>query len=298
MNNKTRFFFIILSTYIILQFAWWGYHLIELSQKTEATPDASMRRVGMILGEGMVFFIILIFGLWQIRKSIQKDILLSRRQSNFLLSVTHELKTPIAAKKIMIQTMLKHDLTLEKRQDLLKKSLEENERLELLIENILHASSLDNKSIQPVKSTFRFSELSKQIVDRIHKNYGKNFIQINIDSDAELKADRFMFEAILSNLLENAIKYAGIEANITLYALQEENKFIFGVKDEGTGVPLTHQTEIFSKFYRVENEETRTQKGSGLGLYIVEQFAALHKGKITYSDNKPKGANFKITLQL
>ena len=298
MNNKTRFFFIILSTYIILQFAWWGYHLIELSQKTEATPDASMRRVGMILGEGMVFFIILIFGLWQIRKSIQKDILLSRRQSNFLLSITHELKTPIAAKKIMIQTMLKHDLSLEKRQELLKKSLEENERLELLIENILHASSLDNKAIQPVKSTFRFSELAQQIVDRIHKNYGKNFIQVNIESDAELKADRFMFEAIFSNLLENAIKYAGIESQITLYAAQEENKFVFGVKDEGPGVPLAHQTEIFSKFYRVENEETRTQKGSGLGLYIVEQFAALHKGKITYSDNKPKGANFKITLQL
>jgi K+-sensing histidine kinase KdpD len=298
MNNKTRFFFIILSTYIILQFAWWGYHLIELSQKTEATPDASMRRVGMILGEGMVFFIILIFGLWQIRKSIQKDILLSRRQSNFLLSITHELKTPIAAKKIMIQTMLKHDLNLEKRQELLKKSLEENERLELLIENILHASSLDNKAIQPVKSTFKFSELAEQIVDRIHKNYGKNFIQVNIESDAELKADRFMFEAIFSNLLENAIKYAGIESQITLYAAQEENKFVFGVKDEGPGVPLAHQTEIFSKFYRVENEETRTQKGSGLGLYIVEQFAALHKGKITYSDNKPKGANFKITLQL
>ena len=194
--------------------------------------------------------------------------------------------------------MLKHDLNLEKRQELLKKSLEENERLELLIENILHASSLDNKAIQPVKSTFKFSELAEQIVDRIHKNYGKNFIQVNIESDAELKADRFMFEAIFSNLLENAIKYAGIESQITLYAAQEENKFVFGVKDEGPGVPLAHQTEIFSKFYRVENEETRTQKGSGLGLYIVEQFAALHKGKITYSDNKPKGANFKITLQL
>ena len=108
----------------------------------------------------------------------------------------------------------------------------------------------------------------------------------------------FVSEKNWNKLVENAIKYAGQEAYITLYAAQEENKFVFGVKDEGPGVPLAHQTEIFSKFYRVENEETRTQKGSGLGLYIVEQFAALHKGKITYSDNKPKGANFKITLQL
>ena len=214
----------------------------------------------MILGEGLVFFALLIYGIWRIRKSIQKDIQLSLRQTNFILSITHELKTPIASIKILVQTLLKHELTVDKRNELLNKALEENKRLELMIENILQAANLENKSLKPEKSLFIFSVFCQEIIDRYHKIHGKSFIEFQLVEDAELNADRFMMEVIIINLIENAIKYAGIDSSIILYCHQDGNSFVFGVKDSGPGIQLAQREQIFNKFYRIGNEETRTQK--------------------------------------
>ena len=96
MKKGTSLFFILLSSYVILQFLWWGYHLIDLSQQVDSVNSTANRRVLMIIGEGSVFFLLLLFGIWRIRKSIQNDLQLSFRQTNFILSVTHELKTPLA----------------------------------------------------------------------------------------------------------------------------------------------------------------------------------------------------------
>ena len=296
MKTRTNLFFILLSSYVVLQFLWWGYHLIELSQLVEVNSAVSERRVLMILGEGLVFFALLIYGIWRIRKSIQRDIQLSLRQTNFILSITHELKTPIASIKILVQTLLKHELPVDKRNELLSKALEENKRLELMIENILQAANLENKSLKPEKSLFVFSVFCQEIIDRYHKIHGKSFIEFQLVEDAELNADRFMMEVIIINLLENAIKYAGVDSNIILYCHQDGNSFVFGVKDSGPGIQMAQREHIFNKFYRIGNEETRTQKGSGLGLYLVKQFIELHNGRINCVENLPTGANFQIVL--
>ena len=297
MKKGTNLFFILLSSYVILQFLWWGYHLIDLSQQVDPVKSTANRRVLMIIGEGSVFFLLLLFGIWRIRKSIQNDLQLSFRQTNFILSVTHELKTPLATKKILLQTLLKHPLDETKRIELLKKTLNENQRLELMIENILHAARLENKAIKPEKSTLSFLAFCLPIIDRYHKINGENFIELQYASDVEINADPFMLEAILINLLENAIKYAGIQSSFVVYFFQENNSFVFGVKDLGPGIPKDQREQIFEKFYRIGNEETRTQKGSGLGLYLVKQFVELHQGKVLCLDNEPKGTDFRITLK-
>jgi len=296
MKTRTNLFFILLSSYVVLQFLWWGYHLIDLSQRIEVESAIANRRVMMILGEGAVFFGLLIYGIWRIRKSIQRDLDLSLRQSNFILSITHELKTPLAAIKILVQTLLKRELGEDKKNELLKKTLEENNRLELMIENILQTASLENKALKPEKSSFKFSVFCQEIIERYHKTNGIPFIELHINEDAELYADRFMMETVLINLLENAIKYAGIHSNIVVYSSKENDRFIFGVKDNGPGIPKEQRDQIFKKFYRIGNEETRTQKGSGLGLYLAYQFTLLHDGKISCIDNQPTGANFQVSL--
>ena len=296
MKTRTNLFFILLSSYVVLQFLWWGYHLIDLSQRIEVESAIANRRVMMILGEGAVFFGLLIYGIWRIRKSIQRDLDLSLRQSNFILSITHELKTPLAAIKILVQTLLKRELGEDKKNELLKKTLEENNRLELMIENILQTASIENKALKPEKSSFKFSVFCQEIIERYHKTNGIPFIELHINEDTELYADRFMMETILINLLENAIKYAGIHSNIVVYSSKESGRFVFGVKDNGPGIPKEQRDQIFKKFYRIGNEETRTQKGSGLGLYLAYQFTLLHDGKISCIDNHPTGANFQISL--
>ena len=298
MKKQTNLLFYILSIYVIVQFLWWGFHLIQLSRESADNESIIFRKTLMIVGEGSVFLLLLIFGLFKISSSIRKELTLSQRQSNFLLSVTHELKTPIASTKLLLQTLIKRELPSEKRDDLLSKALEENERLELLIDNILNASRLDNKALAPVKTEIDFNELTSQLVERIQKRFPSAQIKQEISSNLKIQADAFMLETILLNLLENAIKYAGTSEEIRVFGKIDNDKSIFGVSDLGPGISTEDKQSIFSKFYRSGNEETRQNKGSGLGLYIVSQFVQLHQGSIFCKNNSPKGSIFEVTLPL
>lgn len=296
MKRQTAIFFYLLGIYVVLQFAWWGYHLIELTESLKSEPTEISKRVVMVIGEGLVFFSILLFGLWKIRSSIKKELQLSQRLTNFLLSVTHELKTPLAANKLYLQTIQKRSLDEDKRKDLIEKAIQENIRLELMIDNILNASRLENNALKPHKEKIDASELLNQLIDRFHKRHQIDLIQREIQQSINFEIDIFFFETIINNLIENAVKYAGPNPKILVYLRNENSNIVFGVKDEGSGIPKNERVDMFKKFYRIGNEETRSQKGSGLGLFIVAELVKIHKGKILYKENSPSGANFEITL--
>lgn len=292
MKGRTALVLYILSAYVILQFIWWGYHIIDLTQAVSGKSDVISKRVTMIISEGAVFLLILMVGIWYVRRSMIRDIQLSERQSNFLLSVTHELKTPLASNKLYLQTLIKRDLEKEQRDQLLVKAIEENDRLERMIDNILNASRLENKALQVSKETFELNILAKSSIDRFKQLAPNAIFKLEIAEKTMIRGDRLLIETILNNLIENALKYAGRSAEITLFHQQSR----FGVKDNGPGVSTEDQSEIFKKFYRSGSEDTRTQKGTGLGLYIVSKLVQLHGGTITYSDNQPTGACFTIAL--
>lgn len=296
MKRQTGIFFYILGLYVVLQFAWWGFHLIELTEELKRNSSDVSKRVIMIIGEGLVFFSILIFGLWKIRSSIKKELQLSERQNNFLLSVTHELKTPLAANKLYLQTIQKRNLDEEKRKSLMEKAIQENERLEGMIENILNASRLENNALKPHKEEINVSALFEQLAERFQKRNQQELLILNLEKDLVAKIDIFFVETIINNLLENALKYGGESGNIELYLFRKADRLVFGVKDQGLGIPREEIKEVFEKFYRSGNEDTRQQKGSGLGLFIVAELVRMHQGKVNYKENTPQGANFEITL--
>jgi K+-sensing histidine kinase KdpD len=296
MKKQTAIFFYILGIYVVLQFAWWGYHLIELTEELKKEPSEVSKRVIMIIGEGLVFFVILLFGLWKIRSSIKQELLLTRRQNNFLLSVTHELKTPLAANKLYLQTIQKRNLDEQKRNDLIEKAVQENERLESLIDNILNASRIENNALKPFKTETELSTLVNHILDRIEKRHQQEFIIRNVSTAIHCSVDAFFIETILSNLIENSLKYAGAENKISVTLKTNGNRPVLEVIDQGPGIPKEDRANMFKIFYRAGNEETRTQKGSGLGLFIVSELVRIHGGKILYRENSPKGAIFEITL--
>ncbi|MDG1428048.1 MAG: ATP-binding protein [Crocinitomicaceae bacterium] len=297
MKRRTELILYVLSIYVILQFCWWGYHLIELTKEAGTESYKINRRVTMIMGEGSVFLLILIIGIWQIRKSIKKDIELSERQNNFLLSVTHELKTPLAANRLYIQTILKRNLNKKQFDELLVKANEENDRLERMIDNILNASRLENKALQLNREKFDFHQLCASSIERFKQLSPQTSFILDANEKTLVSGDQLLIETILSNLVENSVKYAGNDSEVTIYAKVGSGSFVFGVKDNGSGVKLEDQEKIFSKFYRSGNEDTRTQKGSGLGLYIVRELVRLHRGKINYKNNSPQGADFQIELR-
>lgn len=295
MRKNTTIFFYFLSIYVIVQFVWWGFHILELTDALVGDTPRGNRRMIMIIGEGTVFLAILIFGIIRIRRSIKKELEFSRNQNNFLLSVTHELKTPIASTKLYLQTLQKRNIDEEKREEILTKTLQQNEQLERLIDNILNASRLENKRLVLHKEETNVSAF----LNRIFEHYARQYTHVSfvneIQPDISAEIDPFIFETVVNNLIENAIKYAGNDGPITI-ELTKNEKLTIKVKDSGPGVPPSHRKDVFKKFYRIGNEETRTQKGSGLGLFIAKELSNLHKGQIKYSENHPKGAVFELSL--
>lgn len=292
MNKRTAIIFYVLSAYVVIQFVWWGFHIIQLTQELRVeSPDIS-KRIVMILGEGAVFLLILNLGIWQIRRSIVKELRLQERQKNFLLSVTHELKTPLASNKLYLQTILKRDLNREQSVELVKKAIGENARLEQIIDNILNASRLESKMLEIKREEINMEQLFHYVAERLSAIYPDLKYTLHITDNQPLLADRFLMETVFFNLLENAAKYGGTDNEIVLY----RNADSIGVRDQGPGIESTQSAEIFKKFYRIGNEDTRAQKGSGLGLFIVDQIVRLHGYQIACLPNEGGGADFKISL--
>jgi K+-sensing histidine kinase KdpD len=296
LKKQTAIIFYVLAFYVALQFAWWGYHLIQLTQEVSTTDTIISKKIIMITGEGLVFFLILSLGLWRIRSAIKKDQQLTDRQSNFLLSVTHELKTPLASTKLYLQTLMKRDFPLEKRNELLQKALQENQRLEEIVEAILTASRLENQTIVAHKEWIDMNALLLELATRYNARLDKEWIVLDMKEKIAVESDVFMVKTILINLIENALKYAGTQEKLTLFLYRDKQNSKFGTRDLGPGIPQDDQPDIFKKFVRLENEETRSQKGTGLGLFIAAEFSKLIGGTLNYTDNQPKGAIFEITL--
>lgn len=296
MKRGTTLFFYILGGYVLLQFAWWGYHLIELTQINRIQDQDVNRKVLMILSEGLVFFFIILLGLWRIRYSIKRELFLIERQQNFLLSVTHELKTPLASNKLFLQTLLKRKLDPEKQADLLEKAISENVRLEGMIDNILNATRLDHQNVQIQRETIELQNLVNKIVQRYEKTYQVSNLTFSTDDSFPVFVDEQLIETVIVNLLDNALKYAGQQNQIEIRLEKIDKKMALHVIDQGPGIPKEYQTEIFHKFSRIGNEETRQKKGSGLGLYIAREFARLNDGQLRVEPSQ-KGAHFILTLK-
>jgi len=283
----TIFYFLVL--YALAELTWWGYLLIASNAK----------RMPMILGEGSVFLIILLVGIYFFQRTIKKESEVHQQQQNFLLSVTHELKSPLAAIKLVLQTLVKRDLTKDKRDQLIGNSIEDVGRLDDLVENMLLATRIENNSYSYPKELFDFSELVKSIFDRaiITSENTRNFQQ-QIEEKISIMGDRFALGSLINNILENAIKYSPNAALVQVQLYQQSNKIFFIVADQGVGIADSERQKIFQKFYRSGNELTRQNKGTGLGLFIVEQVAKNHQAKVLVNNNLPKGTIFEIIFNL
>lgn len=320
MQKRTVLIFSIFVSYIIFQFLWWEVLLVKQSNEIikekqnlvalsstnfntilkdiKELESKKIKRVYMIVGEGTVFMLILLFGIIKVRRSIKKEADLNEQQKNFILSVSHELKTPIAASKLQIQTLLKHELNRDKQIELLTNALVETERLNKLVENVLTVNQLSNKNISMHIEKFNCSELLNVIVLRYFSNLVSNkSLKLSSEENIFINADKDLIQSVIINLIENAVKYSFEEVNVVLNFKKENNKAILEISDTGIGISDTEKDKIFEKFYRSGNEDTRKTKGTGIGLFLVKSICDLHQASISVLPNKPKGSVFKIEFQ-
>jgi K+-sensing histidine kinase KdpD len=319
MKSRSRSIIIlsVLFGYVILQFLWWEIllvkqtgEIIELKQRVAEINSADeevlknelktlhrkkQTKVIMVVGEGTVFLLLLVFGIYKIKQSYDKEDALNTQQKNFFLSITHELKTPIAATKLQLQTLQKHKLDPGKQNELIANALVETERLNALIDNVLLANRLDSEGFIFKKERENISELTESILNRYYKSeINKLELSFNIEKDLMLEIDKTVFPSIITNLVDNAIKYSFDKKNVAVELNKKDNWIRLTVSDTGAGIADGEKKKIFAKFYRAGNEEIRSAKGTGLGLYIVDYLVLKHNGNITVKNNIPKGSAFEI----
>jgi signal transduction histidine kinase len=303
--------FYVLVSYVVLQFCWWFYLLFDLNNQiydlrislsdfinhgveTELLLRKKLsQKHWMILGEGLVFILLLLLGIIQTRKSFRRETRVMRQQKNFLLSVTHELKSPIAAVKLYLQTLEKRDLERPKQIELLQKAIIESNRLDQLVENILVAAQIDNHVLLIQKEKSNLSEFIRNFINEFSDKYSIA-LESEIENEIFLSFDSIAFRSILVNLLENAVKYSHSAPEISVKLWTRSNSIFVSVADQGIGIQDEEKLRVFEKFFRSGNEETRQSKGTGLGLYIVKYLVEHHQGSISIRSNTPKGSIFEL----
>ncbi len=297
MKRKNLILFIILLVYVSLQSIWWLYKQYKLYE--QVTPESNMdRKFYMILGEGGVFFVILFSGFLLTYRYFNKEIQVGNQQKNFLLAITHELKTPIASLKLYLQTLLKRNLNLSKQAEILNKSVKDADRLNALVENILLATKIDDNGLPLNPEELNLSLMIEKVTLDMLESSGKTVnVEFFIQPSVYFNGDRDAFYSILINLISNALKYAPEESTMCVTLVQKNNETALSISDEGPGVSEPEVEKIFDKFYRSGNEETRSQKGTGLGLYIVKKLVEHHNGMIQVKPNMPRGSIFVASFR-
>lgn len=270
----------------------------QFQKEVKELENKKKVKIYMIAGEGTVFLLLMLYGIYRIKKAYEAETQLVNQQKNFVLSVTHELKTPIAATKLQLQTLIKHkQLDAAQQEQLLNSALNETNRLNRLIEDVLLASRADKNELILNKESVNVSEMCELILTTYFGDKLKSGqLTKNIESNISFLIDKVLFPSVVINLIENAFKYSPENPKVFFELAMLESKFLLKISDNGIGISDSEKEKVFLKFYRIGNEETRKTKGTGLGLYIVKQIVEAAGGKIVITNNQPKGSVFTVSL--
>jgi two-component system, OmpR family, sensor histidine kinase CiaH len=246
--------------------------------------------------EGSTFLILILISAIFVYRAVRRQFRLQQQQQNFMMAVTHELKTPIAVAKLNLETLKRFKLDEEKRQKMIASALEETERLNTLANNILVSSQLEGGGYTLSREEIDLSALTRQLAVDFQSRYPERKWELLIEPDLEVIADPLLLQMLVNNLVENAIKYSPKDSPLSI-GLKKDNKHILlYIKDQGPGIKEAEKKKIFEKFYRVGNEATRTAQGTGLGLYLCRKIAEDHHALLSVADNQPKGSIFTVRL--
>ncbi|WP_158642541.1 sensor histidine kinase [Chitinophaga japonensis] len=312
------YFFVL--AYTILALVWWGVllflqsdqiynferqnldlridratHPAEYRQELQRIERDERMRTFKFFGEGGTFLGIILLGAFFVYRAVRKHMKLTQQQQNFMMAVTHELKSPIAAVKLNLETIRKHRLEVEKQQKLVENTIKETNRLDQLCNNILLASQLETQRYRLFREPLDLSALLESGVKEIQGRLPNHTVTTDIMPHVWVEGDKFMLQMALSNLVENAAKYAPRQTTIHVRLYEAGQQLKWQVTDEGPGIPPEERERVFLKFYRIGNENTRKAKGSGLGLFLTRKIMEQHGASILVKDHVPAGACFEIS---
>lgn len=279
------------------------------SEKNEITTEdyrvmeteiyrSEKRNNAKYLGEGITFLTLTLIGAGFVSRSIRKQFRMQHQQQNFMMAVTHELKTPISVARLNLETLQKHHLEESKQRKLIAMTLQETSRLNFLTNNILIASQLEGGGYAFTRDDLNLSDLFRDCIQDFIQRFPDREFNSSIEADTEVKGDPLLLQLLINNLLENAIKYSPRQKTIQAILKRVAGKPVLQIIDEGEGIPDAEKKNIFDKFYRIGNEATRRAQGTGLGLYLCKKIAADHNADISVTNNTPSGSIFTVEFRV
>jgi signal transduction histidine kinase len=244
----------------------------------------------------------ILLGLFTIFVYSQKMVQLYRLQRNFINNFTHELKTPVASLSLYLETFQKYELSRGEQLKYIDYMLVDVQRLSGNITRILNLARIENKNY-----TAEFAWLDPAaLINRFLKKNGHLFqncqvrVTNRLNRSHQLRINMSLFEILMMNLMTNAIKYNAAQTpSIEIIVKPASGKLIIEVKDNGIGFKTSERKKIFKKFYQIGSSDDMSAKGSGIGLYLAQSIAKIHRGRISaFSAGPGQGAMFSLILPL
>lgn len=260
--------------------------------------EESARAYWTLLALGSVVLACILAGVIVYLVLSVRAINLNRRQSNFVDSVTHELKSPIASLKLYLQTLSRRTVTDEQRQDFHRYMLADVERLDRLINHLLDAARVERRSSNERWEDCRLDHILDQCVEAVRQRY--DLAENVVSTAAEpiiLQSKPVDLTIVFRNLLDNAIKYGGNPLEVRVAAHLSGGRAHVMIVDNGPGIPRKLRRKIFGRFVRLGNELERSTQGTGLGLYLVRTTIRRLGGSIRVRDRRGQsGTEFEVVL--
>ncbi|OYV88066.1 MAG: hypothetical protein B7Z63_01400 [Ignavibacteriae bacterium 37-53-5] len=226
---------------------------------------------------------------------------LERVRSEFLANVSHELRTPIFSIQGFIETLIDgamDDPGVNK--EFLQKAYEHSERLNTLLNDLIEISRIESGEMRMSFRYFNISEFLKNVTEEMRPKADKKSLQILVEADVPemlVLGDRERLRQVLSNLIDNSIKYTQEGGRIEVGFSEIQNVVRVYVRDNGTGIGKEHLGRIFERFYRVDKDRSRSVGGTGLGLAIVKHIIEAHNSKVEVKSELGKGSEFSFLLK-
>jgi two-component system sensor histidine kinase SenX3 len=262
----------------------------------------SLREV-VLLVFGILFFLVLIFGIFLNTTFLIREIRRNEQHDAFINAVTHELKTPIASIRLYLETLKTRDVNEEQRREFYNIMLADSDRLLLTVEQVLRASRTGLKRRRIAKSVVNVGEMVQECLELTRVRYGLNESHLiyNVSPEAntaKISGDIDELRAAFSNLLDNAVKYSDDEVRVSVsVSTLDDKRVAVRVSDKGIGIPSAQLKRIFKRFYRVPGRFMARVKGTGLGLFIVHSVVKKHGGRV-FAESRGLGHGSTFTVHL